>query len=63
MTNDAIDNSYPSWSPDSTKLIFISSRDDLQDIHTMSATDGSGPAPAHRHALGGHGPDLALRAD
>jgi Tol biopolymer transport system component len=42
MTNSAVDDSYPSWSPDSTELIFISSRDDLQDIYTMSATDGSG---------------------
>jgi Tol biopolymer transport system component len=41
LSNNAATESYPSWSPDGTRIAFYSNRDGDNEIYTMNA-DGSG---------------------
>ncbi|MFA5079352.1 MAG: hypothetical protein WC541_07700, partial [Dehalococcoidia bacterium] len=43
LTSSLVDNKYPAWSPDGSKIVFYSKRDCINDngeIYTMNA-DGS----------------------
>ena len=40
MTNNAADDTRPSWSPDGTKIVFYTWRDGNHEIYVMNA-DGS----------------------
>ncbi|GIS68178.1 MAG: hypothetical protein CM1200mP7_1270 [Chloroflexota bacterium] len=40
LTNNAADDTRPSWSPGGTKIVFYTTRDDAGEIYVMNA-DGS----------------------
>lgn len=42
LSNHASDDNSPSWSPDGTRIVFISDRDGSEEIFVMDA-DGSSP--------------------
>jgi Tol biopolymer transport system component len=48
LTNSPDDDSNPVWSPDGTRIAFVSSRDDNSEIYVMGA-DGSNPTNLTRH--------------
>ena len=41
LTDSPASNSKPTWSPDGSKLAFVSNRDDDDEIYVMN-TDGTG---------------------
>ena len=49
LTYDSAQDAQPAWSPDGTKIAFVSDRDGNADIYVMNA-DGSGPVNITNHA-------------
>ena len=47
LTNNEAEDVSPAWSPDGTKIAFVSTRDSQQDIYVMDA-DGSNQIEADR---------------
>jgi Tol biopolymer transport system component len=43
LTNNSVEDSWPNWSPDGTRFVFLSYRDGNAEIYTMSA-DGTNAA-------------------
>jgi Tol biopolymer transport system component len=41
LTNSSKDETWPSWSPDGTKIAFESDQDGNGNIYAMNASDGS----------------------
>ena len=42
LTRDPAGDEAPSWSPDGSRIAFMTHRDGQWEVYTMSATDGSG---------------------
>ena len=55
LTYDSAQDAQPAWSPDGTKIAFVSDRDGNADIYVMNA-DGSGPVNITKHAGADYAP-------
>ena len=58
LTQNEVDDTWPSWSPDGRKIVFVSERDGNQEIYLMDA-QGSRPVNLSRNQAPDAGPSLS----